>query len=151
MMPMDISFEDSKKPLIGIINSWNEMNPGHYHLRDFVESVKRGISDTGGIGVEIPVLGFCDGMSSNQFGDLYTLPGRDLLAFEIETNAEVNCLDGLVMLGSCDKIIPGMLMAAARLNIPTIIVNGGPMIGGVVFDGRKSDATSTDEALGMYK
>ena len=146
MMPMDISFENSKKPLIGIINSWNEMNPGHYHLREFVESVKRGISDMGGLGVEIPVLGFCDGMSSNQFGDLYTLPGRDLLAFEIETNAEINCLDGMVMLGSCDKIVPGMLMAAARINIPSVILTGGYMDYGT-FKGEK---VTVSEVLSYY-
>ena len=146
MMPMDISFENSKKPLIGIINSWNEMNPGHYHLREFVESVKRGISDMGGLGVEIPVLGFCDGMSSNQFGDLYTLPGRDLLAFEIETNAEINCLDGMVMLGSCDKIVPGMLMAAARINIPSVILTGGYMDHGT-FKGEK---VTVSEVLSYY-
>jgi len=146
MMPMGTTFEQSKKPLIGILNAWNEMNPGHYHFKELIKEVKRGIEENGGLAVEIPVLGYCDGMCSNQFGDLYTLPGRDLLASEIEVNAEINCFDGMVMLGSCDKIVPGMLMGAVRVNIPTILLTGGYMNPGNF----KGEEVTVSEILSYY-
>lgn len=146
MMPMGITLEQSKKPLIGIMNAWNEMNPGHYHFKELIKEVKRGIEENGGLAVEIPVLGYCDGMCSNHFGDLYTLPGRDLLASEIEVNAEINCFDGMVMLGSCDKIIPGMLMGALRVNIPTILLTGGYMNPGNF----KGEEVTVSEILSYY-
>ena len=146
MMPMGINFEQSKKPIIGIINAWNEMNPAHFHLRGLVKEIKQGIEDGGGLGAEVPVLGYCDGMCSNQFGDFYTLPGRDLLAAEIEVNAEINCFDGMVMLGSCDKIIPGMLMGTVRVNIPTVLLTGGYMDPGNF----KGEEVTVSEILSYY-
>ncbi len=139
------------RPIIGIANSWSTLVPGHFNLNQLSDFVKKGIYRAGGTAVEFGVISACDGIANGHEGMKYILPSREIICNSIEIEAQAHKLDGLIMLGSCDKIIPGMLMAAARLNIPTIIVNGGPMIGGVVFDGRKSDATSSDEALGMYK
>ena len=146
---MGFSDEDLKGPLIGIANSWNELVPGHYNLRNLAEFVKKGIYRAGGMAVEFGVIAACDGQSCGHNGMKYILPTRDLIACDIEAMAEAHRLDGIVMLGSCDKIVPGMLMAAARLGIPAILLVGGPMAGGVPFDGRKSDSTSISEAVGM--
>ena len=146
---MGFSDEDLKGPLIGIANSWNELVPGHYNLRNLSEFVKKGIYRAGGMAVEFGVIAACDGQSCGHNGMKYILPTRDLIAYDIEAMAEAHRLDGIVMLGSCDKIVPGMLMAAARLGIPAILLVGGPMAGGVSFDGRKSDSTSVSEAVGM--
>ena len=146
---MGFSDEDLKGPLIGIANSWNELVPGHYNLRNLSEFVKKGIYRAGGMAVEFGVIAACDGQSCGHNGMKYIHPTRDLIASDIEAMAEAHRLDGIVMLGSCDKIVPGMLMAAARLGIPAILLVGGPMAGGVSFDGRKSDSTSVSEAVGM--
>ncbi len=146
---MGYSDEDLKGPLIGIANSWNELVPGHINLRRVAEFVKKGIHRTGGMALEFGVIGACDGQACGHIGMKYILPSRDLIANDIETMVQAHRLDGIVMLGSCDKIIPGMLMAAVRLNIPSIIAVGGPMIGGIPFDGRQSDSTSVSEAVGM--
>ena len=146
---MGFSDEDLKGPLIGIANSWNELVPGHYNLRNLSEFVKKGIYRAGGMAVEFGVIAACDGQSCGHNGMKYILPTRDLIACDIEAMVEAHRLDGIVMLGSCDKIVPGMLMAAARLGIPAILLVGGPMAGGVSFDGRKSDSTSVSEAVGM--
>ena len=146
---MGFSDEDLKGPLIGIANAWNELVPGHYNLRQLSEFVKKGIYRAGGMAVEFGVIAACDGQSCGHNGMKYILPTRDLIACDIEAMAEAHRLDGIVMLGSCDKIVPGMLMAAARLGIPAILLVGGPMAGGVAFDGRKSDSTSVSEAVGM--
>ncbi|MDY9920325.1 MAG: dihydroxy-acid dehydratase [Synergistota bacterium] len=146
---MGFSDEDLKGPLIGIANSWNDLVPGHYNLRNLADFVKKGIYRAGGMAVEFGVIAACDGQSCGHNGMKYILPTRDLIACDIEAMAEAHRLDGIVMLGSCDKIVPGMLMAAARLGIPAILLVGGPMAGGVSFDGRKSDSTSVSEAVGM--
>jgi dihydroxy-acid dehydratase len=139
------------RPLIGIANSWNTLVPGHFNLNQVSEFVKKGIYRGGGTAVEFGVIGACDGVANGHEGMKYILPSREIICNSIEIMAQAHRLDALVLLGSCDKIIPGMLMAAARLNIPSIIVNGGPMIGGIEFDGRKTDATSVDESIGMMK
>lgn len=146
---MGFSDEDLKGPLIGIANSWNELVPGHYNLRNLAEFVKKGIYRAGGMAVEFGVIGACDAQACGHIGMKYILPTRDLIACDIEAMVEAHRLDGIVMLGSCDKIVPGMLMAAARVGIPAILVVGGPMAGGIPFDGRKSDSTSVSEAVGM--
>ncbi len=143
--------ELNNRPMIGIANSWNTIVPGHYNLREVGEFVKKGIYRNGGTAVEFGVIAACDGIANGHEGMKYILPSREVICNSIEIMAQAHRLDGLVMLGSCDKIIPGMLMAAARLNIPSIVVTGGPMQGGIEFDGRKTDATSGDEALGMVK
>jgi dihydroxy-acid dehydratase len=117
---------DFRKPLIGIVNSWSEVNPGHYHLRQLAEWVKQGVREAGGTPAEFNTVAPCDGIAQGR-GMHYILPLRDVIAASIELMAGANCFDGLVMLCNCDKIVPGMLMAAARLNLPTLFVTGGPM------------------------
>lgn len=148
---MGYSDEDLKRPVIGIANAWSTLVPGHFNLRELSQYVKQGIYRAGGTAVEFGVIGVCDGTAQGHNGMHYALPSRELIANDIETMAQAHALDGLVLMGSCDKIVPGMLMAAARLDIPAIFLPGGPMMGGVFFDGRKSDLTSTSEAVGMLK
>ncbi len=144
------SDEDLERPMIGIANSWNEIVPGHYNLRSVCEYVKRGIYRAGGTAVEFGTIAACDGIAQGD-GMFAILPTRDIIAASIELMVKAHSLDAIVLLGSCDKIIPGMLMAAARLNIPAILVPGGPMMGGDVLDGRSSDSTSMSEAVGLLK
>lgn len=138
------------RPMIGIANAWNELVPGHFNLRQISEHVRKGIFQAGGTVAEFGVIGACDGLSNGHAGMYYSLPSRDLIASSIEIMVASHRLDGLVLIGSCDKIVPGMMMAAARLDIPTIITVGGPMLGGAVFDNRKSDLTSLSEAFAMH-
>lgn len=146
---MGFSTDDLKRPLIGIANAWSECVPGHFNLRQVAQRVKDGIYRAGGTPVEFGVIGGCDGMGQSHDGMHFIMPSRELIANSIESMAQINLFDGLVLLGSCDKIVPGMLMAAARLDIPCIVLPGGPMEGGTVFDGRESDQTSSWEAYGM--
>lgn len=148
---MGYSDFDLNRPLIGIANSWSRVVPGHYHLNLVADYVKQGIFQAGGTPVEFGVIGACDGIANGHTGMHYILPSRDLIAHSIEIMVEANRLDAIVLLGSCDKIVPGMLMAAARLDIPAILVVGGPMLGGCEFDGRASDNSSLPEALGMLR
>ena len=140
-----------KKPIIGIANSFSELVPGHTNLRELADWVKRGIYAGGATAVEFGVMATCDCLSSGHKGMYYSLPSRDIIADEIEAVAETSLLDGIIMLGSCDKIVPGMLMAAARLDIPSVLLCGGPMLSGLPFDGRNSDITSLTEAYGLFK
>ncbi len=137
------------KPRIGIANSWNQLVPGHYNLNQVSEYVKRGIYAAGGVACEFGVIAACDGIAQGHVGMKYILPSREIICNSVEIMVQAHQLDAVVLLASCDKIIPGMTMAAARLNIPAILINGGPMLGGLYFDGRKSDGTSPDEAMGM--
>ena len=146
---MGFTTDDLKRPMIGIANAWSECVPGHFNLRQVAQRVKDGIYRAGGTPVEFGVIGGCDGMGQGHDGMHYILPSREIIANSIESMAQINLFDGIVLLGSCDKIVPGMLMAAARLDIPCILLPGGPMDGGIEFDGRKSDQTSSTEAYGM--
>jgi dihydroxy-acid dehydratase len=148
---MGYSDYDLDQPLIGIANSWNRVVPGHYNLRQVSEYVQQGIRQAGGTPVEFGVIAACDGIANGHEGMHYILPTRDLIANDVEMMIEAHRLDGVVLLASCDKIVPGMLMAAGRLDIPAIMVVGGPMEGGCEFDGRASDLTSMTEGLGMLK
>ena len=148
---MGLSDDDMKGPIIGIANSWNELVAGHHNLRDVADAVRRGVYRAGGTPVEFGVIAGCDAMGTGYDGASYFLPTRDFIANDIEAMVRSHPIDGLVMLGSCDKIVPGMLMAAVRLNIPAIVAVGGPMLGGAEFDGRQSDSTSLTEALGMLQ
>jgi len=139
----------TQRPAIGIANSWNTLIPGHVSFNQLSEQVKKGIHRAGGTVYEFGVIGLCDAIAKENFN--YVLPSREVICDSVEIMAGANPLDGIILLASCDKIVPGMLMAAARLDIPAILVNSGPMLGGVEFGGRKSDATSVSEALGMYK
>ena len=138
-----------KKPRIGIANSWNQLVPGHYNLNQVAEYVKRGIYAAGGTACEFGVMACCDGIAQGHVGMSYILPSREIICSSVELMVQAHQLDAVVLLASCDKIVPGMVMAAARLNVPAILINGGPMLGGIEFDGRKSDGTAADEAMGM--
>ena len=146
---MGFTTDDLKRPIIGIANAWSESVPGHFNLRQVAQRVKDGIYRAGGTPVEFGVIGGCDGMGQGHDGMHFILPSRELIANSVESMAQINLFDAIVLLGSCDKIVPGMLMAAARLDIPCILLPGGPMEGGKVFDGRESDQTSSTEAYGM--
>ncbi len=146
---MGYSNYDLERPLIGIANSWNRATPGHYNLGMVSEYVKQGIFQAGGTPVEFGIIGPCDGMGVGNEGMHYILPARDIIANEVEIMIQAHRLDAVVLLGSCDKVVPGLLMAAARLDIPSILVVGGPALGGMEFDGRPSDNSSLTEALGM--
>lgn len=124
--------EDMKKPFVAVINSFSEMVPGHMHLRELAEQVKNGIWEAGGVPRETGTICICDGLCQGHNGMRYPLPSRDLIADSIEMVVEAHHFDAMVLLAGCDKIIPGMLMAAARLDIPAIIVTGGPMLPGNV-------------------
>lgn len=147
---MGISEDDARRPVIGIINSWNEMNPGHYPFKSVVDLIKEEIYAEGGLALELPVLGICDGMCSNTPGDRYTLPTRDLVSSEVETLGELNMLEGMVLLGTCDKIIPGMVMGALRVDIPTVFFTGGYMAAGE-YEGEMLTLTHTKQAYAAYQ
>ena len=146
---MGISEEEAKRPIIGLINSWNEMNPGHYPLREVIDEMKEEIFAAGALALELPSLGVCDGICSNTPGDRYTLPTRDLVSSEVETLAELNMLEGMVIMATCDKIVPGMLMGALRVNIPTVMFTGGFMAPGEL-NGRMLTLTHTKQAYAAY-
>ncbi len=148
---MGYSDYDLERPLIGVANSWNRIVPGHYNLNLVSDYAKQGIRQAGGTPVEFGVIAACDGIAQGHNGMHYILPTRDLIANDIEMMIQAHRLDAVMLLGSCDKIVPGMLMAAARLDIPAILVVGGPMEGGCEFDNRAADATSVTEGLGMLK
>lgn len=146
---MGVSPEDAQRPIIGIINAWNEMNPGHYPFKDVIEEIKEEIYRAGCLGLELPVSGICDGICSNTPGDRYTLPDRDLVSAEVETVAELNMLEGMVLLATCDKVVPGMVMGALRVDIPAVMLTGGYMAAGKL-DGRMLTLTHTKQAYAAY-
>ena len=148
---MGYSDYDLDRPMIGIANSWNRVVPGHYNLRAVSEYVQQGIRQAGGTPVEFGVIAACDGIANGNEGMHYCLPTRDLIANDVEMMIQAHRLDAVVLLCSCDKIVPGMLMAAARLDLPAIMVVSGPMEGGCMFDNRASDITSLIEGLAMLK
>lgn len=133
--------EDLEKPLIGIVNAQNELIPGHYHLDEIVKAVKSGVTAAGGTPMEFPSIGICDGIAMNHSGMKYPLSSRELICDSIEAVSMGHKFDALVLVGNCDKIVPGMLMAAARLNIPAIYVSGGPMLTGK-YNGKEIDLIS---------
>jgi len=148
---MGYSDYDLSRPLVGVANSWNRVVPGHYNLNLVADYVKQGITQAGGTPVEFGVIAACDGIANGHAGMHFILPSRELIANDVKTMVEPDRLDAVVILGSCDKIVPGMLMAAARLDIPAILVAGGPMSGGCEFDGRAADTTSLTEGLAMLQ
>jgi len=146
---MGYANEELTKPKIGIANSWSTVVPGSYNLKELAEKVKAGIYAAGGTPMEFGTIGCCDGIGQANVGMKYILPTRDVIASSIELMVEAQRLDAVVLMGSCDKIVPGMLMAAARLRIPAIFIGGGPMLGGEVFHNRLSDINTPVEAQGM--
>ena len=139
------------KPLIGIINSFSEIVPGHIHLRDIAQAVKAGVRSGGGVPFEVDTIAVCDGIAMNHPGMKYSLPSRELIADSAEIVAEAHAFDALVFIPNCDKIVPGMLMAAVRLNLPAIFISGGPMLAGRLGSNneiKKVDINSVFEAVG---
>ncbi len=149
MKSMGYTNDELRKPKIGIANSWSEIVPGSYNLRELAEKVKAGVYAAGGTPIEFGTIGLCDGIGQGNVGMKYILPSRDIIAHSVELMVQAHRLDAIVLLGSCDKIVPGMLLAAARMKIPAIFLGGGTMLGGAMFDGRKSDINSCAEAQGM--
>jgi dihydroxy-acid dehydratase len=146
---LGVTDEDFGKPFIGVANSFTDLVPGHMHLDKLVEYVKAGVRAAGGIPFEFNTIAICDGLAMGHDGMHYSLPSRELIADSVEVMAEAYRFDGLVLLTNCDKITPGMMMAAARLNIPAIVVTGGPMLSGR-YGRRRVDVTSIFEAIGEY-
>jgi len=142
--------EELERPLIGVVNSYNEIVPGHINLDKISEAVKRGVLMAGGTPIEIPAIAVCDGIAMNHTGMNYSLATRELIADSTEAMALAHQFDGLVMIPNCDKNVPGLLMAAARVNIPTIFVSGGPMLSGQKVDGEKTCLSSIFEAVGAF-
>ena len=147
---MGYAADDLEKPLIGVVNAQNEVIPGHFHLDEIARAVKAGVLGAGGTPMEFPSIGLCDGIAMNHSGMNYSLASRELIADSIESMYMAYKFDGLVLIGNCDKIVPGMLMAAARLNVPCVYVSGGPMLPGR-YNGEDSDLTMGGfEAVGAY-
>ncbi|MFH1596086.1 MAG: dihydroxy-acid dehydratase [Pseudomonadota bacterium] len=138
------------QPLIGVANSFNELIPGHIHLDKITQAAKAGVRMAGGTPLEFGVIGVCDGLAMHHQGMKYSLPSRELIADSIEVMAMAHPFDGLVLVANCDKIIPGMLMAALRLNIPAILISGGPMLAGR-YQGREVDLITVFEGVGAVK
>lgn len=145
------SDNEIKKPLIGIVNSFNEIVPGHVHLERISRAVKDGVLAAGGTPMEFNTVAVCDGLAMGHEGMKYSLVTREIIADSVECMVKAHALDGLVFIPNCDKIVPGMLMAACRLNIPAIFVSGGPMLSVCEFGGRAMDLNSVFEAVGAYK
>ncbi|MCP4727187.1 MAG: dihydroxy-acid dehydratase [bacterium] len=146
-----INDADFSKPFIGICNSFNEIIPGHAHLNDIGKIVSQQVRDSGGVPFEFNTIGVCDGIAMGHNGMKYSLPSRELIADSLETVVEAHQFDGLICIPNCDKIVPGMIMGAIRVNIPTIFISGGPMAAGRTSDGRIIDLVSVFEAVGEYK
>ena len=142
--------EEIERPLIGVVCSYNEIVPGHMNLDKIAEAVKAGIIAAGGTPVEFPAIAVCDGIAMGHTGMKYSLVTRDLIADSTEAMAMAHQFDGLVMIPNCDKNVPGLLMAAARVNIPTIFVSGGPMLAGTLNDGRRTCLSHMFEAVGAH-
>ena len=142
--------EEIRQPIIGVVSAYSEIIPGHINLDKIADAVKAGVRMAGGTPVLVPAIGVCDGIAMGHIGMKYSLASRELIADSVETLAQAHQLDGLVLIPNCDKIVPGMLMAAARLNIPSILVSGGPMLAGH-FGGEEVSLSKTFEAVGAYK
>ena len=148
---LGLTDEEIARPLIGVVCSYNEIVPGHMNLDKISEAVKAGIRAAGGTPVEFPAIAVCDGIAMGHVGMKYSLVSRDLIADSTEAMAMAHQFDGLVMIPNCDKNVPGLLMAAARVNIPSIVVSGGPMLAGTLQDGRRTCLSALFEAVGAYK
>lgn len=147
---LGLTNREIERPLIGVVNSKNGIIPGHVHLDRIVDGVKAGIRAAGGTPIEFPTIGVCDGIAMGHTGMNFSLPSRELIADSIEIMANGHLFDGLVMVPNCDKIVPGMLMAAARINIPTVFVSGGPMLAGKLPGGKAISLSNVFEAVGSF-
>ena len=150
LFALGLTRTEMERPLIGVVNSANEIIPGHMHLDIIAQAVKDGVRMAGGTPMEFPTIGVCDGLAMNHEGMRMSLPSRELIADSIEISATAVPFDGLVFIPNCDKIVPGMLMAMLRLNIPSIMISGGPMLAGQ-FEGKKIDLITVFEGVGKVK
>ena len=150
LFALGVTRDEMEKPFIGIVNSFTEVVPGHIHLKEIAEAVKAGVRSGGGVPFEFNTIAVCDGIAMNHQGMKYSLPSRELIADSVEIMAQAHAFDALVFIPNCDKIIPGMLMAAVRLNLPAIFVSGGPMLAGCLAgdEGQEVDLNSVFEAVG---
>ena len=144
---MGLSERELNRPIIAVVNSYNELIPGHKHLREISERVKAGIRYKGGVPLEFNVIGICDGLAMNHAGMKYSLPSREIIADSVESMLKAHPVDGAVFIPNCDKIVPGMIMGGARVNIPSVFVSGGPMLSGR-YKGEKLGLSETFEAVG---
>ena len=142
--------QDLKKPLIAVVNSQTDIIAGHAHLDDQAKMVKYGILAAGGVPIEVPAIGLCDGIAMGHEGMKYPLASRELIADSIEAQINGHAFDGMVLIPNCDKIVPGMLMAALRLNIPAVFCSGGPMLPGR-YEGKDISISTTFEAAGRFE
>ena len=147
---LGVSDAEMERPFIGIANSFSDVVPGHMHLRSIVDAVKAGVRGAGGVPFEFGVMGICDGIAMNHLGMNYSLPSRELIADTVESMTIAHAFDAVVLVPTCDKIVPGMLMAAMRTNVPAVMVGGGPMLAGRL-DGRTLDLNSVFEAVGQHQ
>ena len=147
---MGYTKEELERPLIGVVSAHSEIVPGHFHLDKITEAVKAGVRMAGGTPIMVPAIGVCDGIAMGHIGMKYSLASRELIADSVETMAMAHCLDGLVLIPNCDKIVPGMIMAAARLDIPAVVCSGGPMLAGV-DNGEEISLSKLFEAVGARK
>ncbi len=147
---LGLTEEEMNRPIIGVVSSYNEIVPGHMHLDKIAEAVKAGVRAAGGTPILFPAIAVCDGIAMGHIGMKYSLVTRDLIADSTEAMAIAHQFDGLVMVPNCDKNVPGLLMAAARINVPTIFCSGGPMLAGLLPDGRRTCLSHMFEAVGAY-
>jgi len=146
---LGLSEEEMKRPFIGVVNAFNEIVPGHIHLRTLTDAVKEGIRNAGGVPFEFPAIAVCDGLAMNHAGMKYSLVSRDIIADSCEIMLMAHAFDAVVFIPSCDKVVPGMLMAAARMNLPSVFVSGGPMLPGR-YKGEKIGLSNLFEAVGAH-
>lgn len=147
---MGYTREELERPLIGVVSAKSEIVPGHMHLDKVAEAVKAGVRMAGGTPIEVPAIGVCDGIAMGHIGMKYSLASRELIADSVETMTMAHAFDGLVLIPNCDKIVPGMIMAAVRMNIPAVVCSGGPMMSGLV-NGQETSLSKMFEAVGSYK
>ncbi len=147
---MGYTKEELERPLIGVVSAHSEIVPGHFHLDKIADAVKAGIRMAGGTPILIPAIGVCDGIAMGHIGMKYSLASRELIADSVETMTMAHQLDGLVLVPNCDKIVPGMVMAAVRMNVPAVVCSGGPMLAGK-YDGEEVSLSKLFEAVGAYK
>ena len=147
---MGYTKEELERPLIGVVSAKSEIVPGHMHLDKIAEAVKSGVRMAGGTPIEFPAIGVCDGIAMGHLGMKYSLPSRELIADSVESMTLAHALDGLVLIPNCDKIVPGMIMAAVRMNIPAVVCSGGPMMSGLVA-GEETSLSKMFEAVGAFK
>lgn len=147
---MGYTKEELERPLIGVVSAHSEIVPGHFHLDKVTEAVKAGVRMSGGTPIMVPSIGVCDGIAMGHIGMKYSLPSRELIADSVETMAMAHAFDGLVLVPNCDKIVPGMILGALRINLPTVVCSGGPMMSGLV-DGVETSLSKMFEAVGARK